>query len=421
MQIDRSTLALAWSAAIYASSASANALVSFFLVPFLTYYLTPAEYGTVEMFVVASAGLTALVIAGGNTMLMKEHFALESREVSVLTSEILGAIVIVAGVVLAALALLWAAGLGAVVGLSGSLLALAVFVAIGNALTMMLVTGYQVSKQPGRYARFMNGRTLVELMLSIALVGGLGLAWQGRVVGIAATSVASIVVVLFLFKSSGVRLALPRRYRSYIIAAAPALVIANLTGWTHDMMDRFIVAGMVDLHATGLYAIAYRFGMVISVLETSFTRAWQPFFFEHIQDATPEADRKIVKTTYAYVAGLVAVTVMYSLISPVLMRLMVSESYEKAAGMVPIVAAGYCVAGIWKLFTGYLIHGGRNRAYAATLAATAVINVVLSVLLVQRFGYVGAAWATLIAFAAGAVLTAWLAHLARPMPWLLRA
>ena len=99
---------------------------------------------------------------------------------------------------------------------------------------------------------------------------------------------------------------------------------------------------------------------------------------------------------------------------------MVSESFVEAANMVPVVSAGYCCAGIWKMFTGYLINAGQNVVYAATLALTAAINVGLSILFVREFGYVGAAWGTLIAFGIGAAMTAALAQKFCPMPWLLR-
>ena len=64
---------------------------------------------------------------------------------------------------------------------------------------------------------------------------------------------------------------------------------------------------------------------------------------------------------------------------------------------------------------------GPNGTYASTLALTAGLNVGLSIYFVGKFGYVGAAWGTLIAFAAGAVATAVLAQRACPMPWLLRS
>ena len=408
------------SAGIYATSASANALVAFFLVPFLTYYLSPADYGTVETFLAASLGITSIVIIGGNTILSKEYFALPETELSQLTGELLGSILIVAGVLLLGILSAMLLTGTELAGMSASLLALAVVVAVGNATSNLLLTGYQLSSRPGLYAAFVNGRTVIELALSLFLVGAIGLAWTGRVGAIVATSVLSTAVVTAAFWLRGIGYRLPASYRGYILGAAPALVMANLTGWTNDMADRFIVANMMDLHATGLYSVGYRFGMVISVLETSFARAWQPFFFENIQKRTPEADRRIVKTAYAYIGGLVVVTIGYSLVSPYLLRLMVANAYEDAAGMIPIVSAGYCCAGIWKLFTGYLISAGKNILYATTLAVTAAINVVLSILLVRRLGYVGAAWGTLITFAIGAAWTATLAHRTRPMPWLLR-
>jgi O-antigen/teichoic acid export membrane protein len=104
----------------------------------------------------------------------------------------------------------------------------------------------------------------------------------------------------------------------------------------------------------------------------------------------------------------------------VLLRFMVADSYSEAAGVVPIVSAGYCFVGIWTMFTGYLINAGRTGLYAATIAFTAAVNIGASIILVARFGYIGAAWGTFIAFAAGAVITAVLAARVHPMPWLLR-
>jgi O-antigen/teichoic acid export membrane protein len=361
------------------------------------------------------------VIAGGNIMITKEHFSMPPDRLAAFTGEVLGTILIAGACVAVVLGAATATGLTQFIGIGSGLMVLAIVtVSVGNAMTTLLVTGYQLSRRPGQYAAFLNTRTLVELGLSVILVAGFALSWRGRLAGAVITAVFSIVAVAWTYWSRGIRIMMPREYRPYIIAAAPMLILANMTGWVHDMSDRLVIAGMIDLRAAGLYAIAYRFGMVISVLETSFARAWQPFFFEQIALATPEARMKIVRTTYWYAAALVGVTAAYSLIAPWLMRIMVAEQYLEAASMIPIVCFGYCCAGLWKLFTGYLINAGQNTAYATTLAASAALNLVLSIALVSRLGYVGAAWGTAIAFAAGAIATAIMAQRACPMPWRLR-
>ena len=66
--------------AVYTLSSGVNALIGFILLPILTRYLSPTAYGIVETFSATAFVLTGVVLFGGNTLLAKEFFRLNSFE-----------------------------------------------------------------------------------------------------------------------------------------------------------------------------------------------------------------------------------------------------------------------------------------------------------------------------------------------------
>jgi len=183
------------------------------------------------------------------------------------------------------------------------------------------------------------------------------------------------------------------------------------------MIDRLMINNLINIEATGLYSIGYKFGMVIMILEVAFSKAWLPYFYEKIE-RNKEVDKlKIVRITYIYTAGLIIFSLFYGYFSKYILYFMVDEKFYAAGKFIFLIAMAYCFDGIRKLFAGYLIYSGRIRLYSFIILLSAGVNVVLNYILLKRIGVIGAAWATFISFAVGLVLVIIAAINCYPMPW----
>jgi O-antigen/teichoic acid export membrane protein len=403
---------------VYTISASLSALTNFLLLPVLTRYLSPADYGIIETFLSLSSLLAAIVILGANTSLSKDYFKLPEQDRGIYIGN---ALLLKGTAGFLAIAVLCfrpaSAALGNWLHIPAMVILLAAVVALAKAVSSLAQVLFQLQKRVATFAIFTNASTLGELALSVTLIVGLGLQWQGRVIGIAVSySVAALAALIWL-KHNKLLQILPLKYAGTILSSSLPLVIAQVAGWTQMMVDRLIISHLVNPSATGLYAVGSRFAMVILMIETSFSLAWLPFVYEGLNKKSHAADRKIVQATYLFSLGLIGFSLVYGLTSKFLLYAMVPKRYYGAGGYILLLSLAYCADGICKLFLGYLLHNNRATAYSAILCSSAVIDVGLCYLFVVRFGPIGAAWATLISFLYATAVTILVAVKTHRMPW----
>ena len=404
---------------VYTASVSLSALTNFLLLPILTRYLSPADYGIIETFLSLSALLTAFVILGANTSLSKEYFKLPEQERGLYMGN--------------ALCLIGAAGLmigfamairpvGVVLGhwlhVPVMVIMLAAVAAVAKAFTAMIQVLFQLQKRVAAFAIFTNSSTLGELTLSVFLIVSLGLQWRGRVTGIAISYTIAALVALVWLRRTGMAQTRPLKFSLPILKGSVPLVIAQLAGWTQMMVDRLIISHLANPSATGLYAVGSRFAMVVLMIETAFSLAWLPFIYEGLNQKSDASDRKIVQATYLYSLFLIAFSLVFGIFSRFLLYAMVPKQYFGAGAYIFLLSMAYCADGIWKLFLGYLLHNDKSKVYSAILCASALLDVGLSYVLVTYFGPIGAAWATFASFVFGTVATIVVAVRIHKMPWL---
>ena len=404
---------------VYTFSASLNALVAFLLLPIITRYLSPFDYGVVETFMAIVACLTGVVLVGGNTLMSKEYFVLKGTDREEYVSNILGIISItsVLLIIFYLVSSIYFSVLSNIFKISNKLFILAIVVSYGSAIIAMISNTFQLEKKAMSYAIFMNSRTFFEISLSLFLIIGVGLTWDGRISGIAISIILFSMIALYLLKLRSISIQLPVKYWKEIVVLGAPLILSHLGGWVYGMVDKIMINNLVSIEATGLYSVGFRFGMVVMMVETAFSLAWAPFFFENIAKKKYNDNLKIVKATYVYILLLVVFSVSFGLLGKYILYFMVDERYFAAAQFILLISVAYCFDGIWKMFLGYIIFLGHMNTYVLITIFAATIQIILTYLMIKNFGLIGAAWATCLSMAIGALITIIIAVKSYKMPW----
>jgi O-antigen/teichoic acid export membrane protein len=176
------------------------------------------------------------------------------------------------------------------------------------------------------------------------------------------------------------------------------LVPSALALWTINFVDRQFVVHYKGLAETGVYSAAIKVASVITFLMIAFRTAW-PAFAYSIED-----DRE-ARRTYAFVLTYLVtfvswVSLALGALSPWLVSLLTSARYQRAEEAVPILAFAFAA---YAGYTVLAIGSGRARRTQLNWAVTgagAAVNVALNIWLIPRYGMVGAAVSTLVAYVA---------------------
>jgi len=290
-------------------------------------------------------------------------------------------------------------------------------VSLFNAVVALATTLLQVEKRAWGYALFVNSKTVVEIAVSLSLILFFGFKWQGRIAGISAASLVYGLVGLLLLKPSTGKSSLAFEPTKRLLVLGLPLAAAHVSVWIYGMVDRVMINNLFDLTNTGLYSVGFRFGTVVSMVETAVSLAWMPYFYENIRRREVESDRQIVKLSYWYAGGLLLFAVGFGLVARWLLPIMVDARFYAARRYIMPICVAFWFSGVWKIFGLYLIAEEKTRTYSIITCGTAAAHIALAYILLRTVGVVGAAWATMLSFAVATVATIVVAVKLRPMPW----
>ncbi len=174
-----------------------------------------------------------------------------------------------------------------------------------------------------------------------------------------------------------------------------------------DYSDRYIIAyyfGESGTREVGRYAPAYTLGMVgIMVFVNSFRLAWQPFFLS-VKD-NPDAKRLFSKvaTYYAVIIGMVFLGV--TLFRGEIFYRYTSGKYPATlAGIIPYVALAYILYGFYFIMVAGVFIRKKTIYLPLAPITGAALNIGFNFLFIPRYGIIGAAYTTIIAYLAMVVI-----------------
>lgn len=195
---------------------------------------------------------------------------------------------------------------------------------------------------------------------------------------------------------------LPRRTDRTLVTGALGfalpLVPAVLCTFVLAASDRLIVQSLLGSTEVARYQIAYNVGAMPILLLGVLSNNWMPRFFA--LGAAGERVGVLAASRDALYRLVVPVVIGLSLGAPLLLRVWAPPQYrpERLLMVTAVVVVSAIAYAMSLTHTRTLLAEGRTGAIALSNGVAAATNVALNLLLVPRYGLVGAAAATLLAY-----------------------
>jgi O-antigen/teichoic acid export membrane protein len=401
----------------YTAANALNAAVPFLLIPVMTRVLSPTDYGIIAMFgvVLSVAGaFTGLSVHGAVGV---RYFQFERRRLPVYVGACLAILAVSTAVALIVVAAArpW---LERLTHIPGDWLLVAVLVSGAQFVVNIRLSLWQVQGRALRYGVLQVSQSLVNACLSLVLILGLGMAWEGRTVGQAAAIGSAMIAALIslLLAKEVARGWKTDDVRDALRFGVP-LIPHILGGVLIATADRFMIANMLDLAEAGIYMVALQIGMILGLFTESFNKAYAPWLMAALANPESATTRKIVRGTYLYFVGMALASVALGLAAPALLSVLVGEEFRGSAGAVIYVAMGFAFGGMYYMVANYIFFANKTSYLAAVTFVTGSFHVIATWYLIKSNGTLGAAQAFMMSQAVMFLGTWWLAHRAHPMPW----
>ncbi len=404
-------------AGIYAFFSMINSAIPFFLLPVLTRYLTPTDYGIISMFLVL-VGLSRPFIG------INLHGAISVKyfdRADVDFPKYIGncfLLLFISLAIVSGVFWLFAGPISELAAFPGNWLWAVVFVAFGQYLILVLMTLWQVQKKPVSYGIYQILQTVANLSITIFLVVLLGKNWQGRVEAQIITMFCfALFGFIWLYKNGWVKFAYDKAYVGNALRFGVPLIPHALGAIAITYTDRLFITNMVNVAETGIYTVGWQVAQIIGLLAMSFNNAYKPWLYERLKKNDFELKVKIVKFTYLYFVAILAFAVSLAFLMPWFLRFFVGQDFVTAGIYVLWIAIGCAFSGMYYMVANYIFYAEKTHILAWVTFITALTNIGLNYFFIKKNGAIGAAQATALAFFMSFILTWLLSAKAYKMPW----
>lgn len=406
------------SAGIFFLANVIGAAIPFLLLPVLTRHLTPTDYGILAMFQVLVGITIPFVGINAHGAVVRQYYRREELDfgryvgnaflVMMSAALIVGAVYFTCGELIER----WT-------GFPARWMWSIVLLTVANFAVSVATSIWQVEKKAVTYAIFSIALTAIEITAALVLIVGLDWDWEGRVVSrLGATAVFALIALAVLFRKRLLDLRPDPASIRHALRFGVPLIPHTLGMWAITMIDRLFITNMIGVAETGIYVVGVQIAMAVNLLVVGFATAWTPWFYERLQRNDPAELRQVVRVTYGVGTMFFLVALVVGLLAPPALGILVGDAFVSAGEFVLLLALGNAFYGGYRLVVGYLFYMEHTRIIALITAATALTNAGANYVLILHYGAIGAAYATLLAYALSLVLVWAASARAFPMPWL---
>lgn len=386
---------------LFAFSQFATKLITFFLVPLYTYYMTTEQFGVTDMSSTVVALLLPLATLSASDAVLR--FAIDDRQHQDRYISLGVGLIILSVIVVAALL---------------PLLDLPFFGGLGDYKLLFLLC-YVVSAAQyffGLLARALNElklipvasivSTLVTGGLAVLLIAKMGYATEGffwsLIIGNLCGALTFILLgrqfkhVRLIFHKADVELL--KKMLAYSIPMIPNA----LFWWIGVSINRFFITGMIGIGASGLFAAAQKIPNLLNTFSGIFQQAWQLSAFQ-------EFKKKDISGFFAtvfklYHSGIAVVSTVIIVLAQWFASFMLQKDFYYAWPMISIMILAFYFNILNAYYGTVYTSAMKTKHLMTTTVAGAVSSVLCTWLLIPVAGIYGAGIAMVISNALVLVL-----------------
>jgi len=384
---------------IYLAGNILQRCVSFIMLPIYTRMLSPSDYGTIELLsmVLDFVGIILGLRIGQSIFRFYAAYEEQKDKSEVITT----AIYLVCLLNLVGISVLFIAADFITIAVFDDIqqknnLILFSMTLLMQAFVEIPMTYIRAKQRPGLFVKFSILKLVLQLGLNIIFVVILRMHVEGVIYSaVISSAIMAILLGTYAFKECGINFSFPKA-RELVFFSLP-LMLTGILAFYITFGDRYFLRIYGGLDSVGLYSLAYKFGFLLMFLVAGpFGAIWDSEKYNIVKLDNAQKIFSDTFTTYSTVVLLVCISI--TLFVKDALHIMSAPPFWEASKIVPVILAAY-VTNAWcdYINLGILL---KNKTIEITYG-TALAGLVITagyLYLIPKYGALGAAWATLLAF-----------------------
>ena len=217
---------------------------------------------------------------------------------------------------------------------------------------------------------------------------------EARILGTVVTHVIVYGIVYFLNLTRGKK-AVDLKYWKYGIKFNLPLIPHYLSSTIMTQSDRVLINTLCGSSAAGIYSISTNVTSIMNIVTVSINQAVTPWIYEMLE---AKKMKEIGKNVYKIVSLVGVGFVLTSFIVPEVIGVLAPSEYKSAIWATPPLLIGMFMYFIYCNFGNVEIYFHKQNAMLFSSVTVAVINIILDYILIQKYGYIAASYATMVSY-----------------------
>ena len=388
---------------IYGFGHVVSRLITFLLLPIYTHTFSAEEYGVISL-AYAFIGFTLVIYRYGmDTALMKFSIqAADTEKKSYISSIYL--LQLVTSLIFSIILFIFRENICVpILGVNdASLISIIAVVIFLDNLWNHHVLLLRSENKSSAFIFFNLLNVVLTMMLNIIFI----IKWDYGVSGVLiANLIASASVFIFsspiILKRASIYKVNPIILKKVIKFGLPFLP-AGLFTMIMELSNRYILSFMKGVQYVGLFSAGYKLGIFALVLVMGFNMGWTPYFLRRIKEGESKKDFAIIATIFLGLVGFVVFTISIWISDIIRFSIggnhFIGQEFWSSEIIVPAVLFGYFFFGAYVIQLPGIYAKNITNWVPVFRCIGAVVNILLNILLIPKYGILGSAWATAISF-----------------------
>lgn len=201
--------------------------------------------------------------------------------------------------------------------------------------------------------------------------------------------------VLFVYNLRKGKKLFCAEYAKFALLFNLPLLLHYFSQYILDQFDRIMIQKMVDVSKAGIYSVAYNAGLIMKIVTQSINNVLVPWQYEQLEKKRMKEMGNHLFLIYIFVGGC---ALLFSACAPEIIKILADSKYYEAVYVIPPVAISMFFTFAYTSFANIEFFFDANKFTMFISMAGALLNIVLNYFGILWFGYIAAAYTTLVCY-----------------------
>ena len=371
-------------------STSINQAIPFLMLPILTIFLLPKDFGYINNFS-AILVLSNAIIGGGMTAnIAKNYFTMDKIFMKKMMGNLYFFLSIVT--IFAFLVVLIVNLFCNITFIPPKLFIIIPFISFFFISFEFLKETLKIRKQVGNYALFTFSEMILNISFSLILVVLLLWNWKGRVYSIIFSYlIFGIFSIIYFIKKDSIKFSIDINILKKILNLSLPLLSSTISIMVMRKSGVLFIDSFFGKTEAGLYGIALNISTIILFISMPFINIWMPYIYKKLANKNQNTFLALRSNLFLFTCLIFFASIVFSLISGSIIRIMTTEAFMPAKVFIPWLAFGFALWALYSMYMPFFIHYGKQKFLSIITIVSALSNILANFFLISVIGAKGIA------------------------------